>query len=46
MQSRSIRLAGPVGRMGEKLSAFMYLVEKSGRKTPLGKLRNKWEDND
>jgi hypothetical protein len=31
--------------MEEKLSALRYLVGKSDRKIPLGKLRNKWEDN-
>ena len=37
--------AGHVARMGEKRGAFRLLVEKSGRRGPLGRPRFRWKDN-
>ena len=44
-QSRSLRRAGHVARMGERRSAYKVLVGKPEGKGLLGRLRGRWEDN-
>jgi hypothetical protein len=45
MESRRMRWAGNVERMGERRNAFRLLVGKPEGKTPLGRLRRRWVDN-
>jgi hypothetical protein len=42
---RRMRSAGHVARMGEERGVYRVLVGKSEGKRPLGRLRNRWEDN-
>jgi hypothetical protein len=37
-----VTLAGHVGRMGEKRSAYLVLVQKPEEKSPLGRPRRRW----
>jgi hypothetical protein len=45
IQSRRLRLAGHVARMGERRNAYSILVGKSKGKKRLGRPRRRWEDN-
>jgi hypothetical protein len=45
IKSRSLGWAGLVARMEEGRSAFKILTGKPTRKRPLGRPRNRWEDN-
>jgi hypothetical protein len=45
IQSRRMRWAGDVTRMGKKRNAYRILVGKSEGKRPLGRPRRRWEDN-
>src|SRR5215475_8752369 len=45
VKSRRMRWAGHVARMGEDRGVHRVLVEKPEGKMPLGKTRNRWEDN-
>ena len=45
MKSRTIRWAGHVARMGEKIGVNMVLVRKPEGKSPLERPRRRWEDN-
>jgi len=45
IQSRKIRLAGHVARMGERRGVYWVFVGKPEKKRPLGRPRCKWEDN-
>ena len=38
-------MAGYVANVGEKRGAYRVLVGKPERKKPLGRLRDRWEDN-
>jgi len=39
-----MRLVKHVARMGRKINAFMYMVQKLSRKRPLGIPTCRWED--
>jgi hypothetical protein len=45
IQSRRMRWAGHVARMGEKRNVYRLLVGKPERKRPLGRPRLRWIDN-
>jgi hypothetical protein len=45
INSRRMRWAGHVARMGEKSGVYRALVEKPEGKRPLGRARSRWEDN-
>jgi hypothetical protein len=45
IQSRKMRWAGHVARMGEKRNAYKILVGKPEGKRPLGRPRRRWVDN-
>jgi hypothetical protein len=45
IKSRRMRLAGYVGRMGEKRYVYRILMGKTEGKRPLGTPRRRWEDN-
>ena len=45
IQSRRLRWAGHVARLGEKRGVFKVLVRKPEGKRPLGRPRHRWEDN-
>jgi hypothetical protein len=45
INSRRIRWAGHIGRMGEKRNAYRLLVGKPKGKSPLGRPRRRWVDN-
>jgi hypothetical protein len=45
IRSRRMRWAVHVERMGEMRNAYKILVGKPEGKTPLRRLRRKWEDN-
>jgi hypothetical protein len=45
IESRRMRWAGHVARMGEKRNAYRLLVEKPERKRPLRRPRRRWVDN-
>jgi hypothetical protein len=44
-ESRRMRWAGNVARMGETRTAYMILVGKPGGKKPLGRPRRRWVEN-
>jgi hypothetical protein len=44
-KSRRMRWAGHVARMGEGRGVYRVLVERPEGKSPLGRLRHRWEDN-
>jgi hypothetical protein len=45
INSRRMRWAGHVARMGEKRNVYRLLVRKPERKRPLGRPRHRWIDN-
>jgi hypothetical protein len=45
INSRRMRWAGHVARMGEKRNEFRILVGKPEGKRPLGRPRRRWVDN-
>jgi hypothetical protein len=45
VKSRRMRWAGHVARMGEESGVHRVLVGKPEGKRPLGRTRNRWEDN-
>jgi hypothetical protein len=45
INSRRMRWAGHVARMGEKRNAYRFLVRKPEGKRPLGRPRRRWVDN-
>jgi hypothetical protein len=45
INSRRMRLAGHVARMGEMRGVYRVLVGKPEVKRPLGRPRRRWEDN-
>jgi hypothetical protein len=45
IESRRMRRAGHVARMGEKRNAYRLLVGKAEGKRPLGRPRCRWVDN-
>jgi len=45
IKSRIMRWAGHVAHMGEKGGVYRILVGKPEGKRPLGRPRNRWEDN-
>ena len=45
IESRRMRWAGHVARMGEEREAYRFLVEKPEVKRPLGRPRRRWVDN-
>jgi hypothetical protein len=45
INSRRLRWAGNVARLGEKRNACRILVGKPEGKRPLGRLRRRWVDN-
>jgi hypothetical protein len=45
IESRRMRWAGHVARMGEKSNAYRLLVGKPEGKRPLGRPRRRWVDN-
>jgi hypothetical protein len=45
IESRRMRWAGDVARMGEKRNAYRILVGKPEGKRPLGRARRKWVNN-
>jgi len=45
INSRGIRKAGHVARMGEKRGVYRYLVGTPEGKRSLGRPRLRWEDN-
>jgi len=45
IRSTKMRWAGYVARMGERIGAYRVLVVKPERKLPLGRRRNRWENN-
>jgi hypothetical protein len=45
IESRRMRWAGHVARMGEKVNAYRLLVGKPEGKKPLGRPRCRWVDN-
>jgi hypothetical protein len=40
-----MRWTGKVARLGERRVVYRVLVEKPGRKSPLGRPNHRWEDN-
>ena len=44
-KSRRMRWAGYVAHMEERRDIYRVLVGKPDGKTPLGRPRNRWEDN-
>jgi hypothetical protein len=45
IKSRIMRWAGHLARRGERRGVYRVLVGKSEGKRPLGRPRNRWEDN-
>ncbi|KAJ4433053.1 hypothetical protein ANN_15310 [Periplaneta americana] len=45
IQSKRLRWAGHVARMGEYRNAYRVLVGRPEGKRPLGRPRRRWEDN-
>ena len=45
IKSRRMRWAGHVARMGEERGVYRVLVGKPEGKTPLGRPRHRWVDN-
>jgi hypothetical protein len=45
IESRRMRWAGHVARMGPKRNAYRILVGKPDGKRPLGRPRRRWDDN-
>jgi hypothetical protein len=45
MKSRIMRWVGYVARMGEERGVYRFLVGKPEGKSPLGRIRSRWEDN-
>jgi len=45
INSRRMRWAGHVARMGEGRGVYMVLVGKPGGKRPMGRPRRRWDDN-
>jgi len=45
IKSRKMRWAGHVAHMGERRGVYRVFVGKSEGKRPLGRPRNRWEDN-
>jgi hypothetical protein len=45
IESRRMRWAGRVARMGEERGAYRILVGRTERRRPLGRPRLRWEDN-
>jgi hypothetical protein len=45
IKSRRMRLAGNVGRMGERRGVYRVVVGKPEGKRPLGRPRFRWENN-
>jgi hypothetical protein len=45
IKSRSVRLAGHVAQMEEKMNEYRILVRKPKGKRPLGRSRRRWVDN-
>ena len=45
IESRRMRWAGHVARMGERRGVYRVLVGKPEGKKPLGRLRSRWENN-
>jgi hypothetical protein len=45
INSRRMRWAGRVARMGENRTTYKLLVGKPGGKSPLGRQRRRWVDN-
>jgi hypothetical protein len=45
IESKRVRWAGNVARMGEKRNAYRLLTEKPEGKRPLGRPRRSWADN-
>ena len=45
IESRRMRWAGHVARMGEKREVYRVLVGKTEGKRPLGRPRRRWVDN-
>jgi hypothetical protein len=45
IKSRRMRWAGYAARMGERRGIYRVLVGKPEGKRPLGRPRNRWEDN-
>jgi hypothetical protein len=45
IETRRMRWAGHVKRIGEKRNAYRLLVGKSEGKRPLGRPRRRWSDN-
>ena len=45
IKSRRMRWAGHVVHMGERRSLYRVLVGKPEEKRPLGRPRQRWEDN-
>ena len=45
IKSRGKRWAGHVARMGERRDVYRVLVGKPEGKSPLGRIRRRWEDN-
>jgi hypothetical protein len=45
IQSRRLRWAGHVARMGERRGVYRVWVGKPEGKRPLGRPRHRWEDN-
>jgi hypothetical protein len=44
IKSKRMRWAGHVERMGEERKVYKVLVGKPEGKSPLGRLRHRWED--
>ena len=44
-QSRRMRWAGHIARLGKKRGVYRVLVGKPDGIRPLGRTRNRWEDN-
>jgi hypothetical protein len=45
IKSRRVRLEGHVARMGERKGAYRILVGRAEGRRPLGRPRQRWEDN-
>jgi hypothetical protein len=45
IKSRIMKLAGHVGRFGERKGLYGVMVGKPEEKRPLGRPRRRWEDN-
>jgi hypothetical protein len=45
IESRRMRWAGHIARIGEKSNAYRFLMGKSEGKGPLGRPRCRWVDN-